>query len=316
MREEPPANAKLMRFLASLLSAVLALSACAETKSPAPPVGLRPASAAASPSSSQADGSFDAAPRIPVTDPIPALPPIPPAAPLPAEGVVAPGTYFQDNPYIGPNAIYGCGPPIGVAYGNDAESLYGKACSNYERIIFTLPAGWATSDGYVYKHFGQPGEVAFRAWTVDQVYADPCHWQGSLLSPLDIHINLLFSDLRSTLPARSEIRGYGGLPNQEGRNASTLTQVTLGNWSALKIELSVPADLDVSTCDKGQFRSWTELNVVDGANSHNAPGQIDDIYMFDIDRRPLVIDASHMPASSAADQAELEAIVASIFIVH
>jgi hypothetical protein len=207
MREERQAKAKSTRVLASLLTAVLALTACAEAKSPAPPVGLRPESAGASPPSSQTDGSFDAAARIPVTDPIPAGPPIPPAAPLPAEGAVAPGTYFQNNPYLGPNAIYGCGPPIGVAYGNDADSVYGKTCSYYQRIIFTLPAGWATSDGYVYKHLGQPGEVAFRAWTVDQVYADPCHWQGSLLSPLDIHPYLLFSDLRWTLPARSEIRG-------------------------------------------------------------------------------------------------------------
>jgi hypothetical protein len=76
----------------------------------------------------------------------------------------------------------------------------------------------------------------------------------------------------------------------------------------------VPADLDISTCDKGEFRSWTVWEVVDSADSHYAPGQLDAVYMVDVDRRPLVIDASHMPATSPADLAELKAILASMII--
>jgi hypothetical protein len=36
--------------------------------------------------------------------------------------------------------------------------------------------------------------------------------------------------------------------------------------------------------------------------------------MVSVDRWPLVIDASHMPATSAADLGELEAILASMII--
>jgi hypothetical protein len=36
--------------------------------------------------------------------------------------------------------------------------------------------------------------------------------------------------------------------------------------------------------------------------------------MVDVDRNPLLIDASHMPATSAADLAELKAIFASMII--
>lgn len=54
--------------------------------------------------------------------------------------------------------------------------------------------------------------------------------------------------------------------------------------------------------------------VVDGADSHYAPGQLDAVYMVDVDRRTLVIDASHMPASTQADLAELKAILASMII--
>jgi hypothetical protein len=93
-----------------------------------------------------------------------------------------------------------------------------------------------------------------------------------------------------------------------------MTFVELGGQIAWRIDLSVPADLDLATCDRGEFRSWTEWDVVGGANAHNAPGQIDVVYMVDVDRRALVIDASHMPRASEADLAELEAILASIVI--
>jgi len=63
-----------------------------------------------------------------------------------------------------------------------------------------------------------------------------------------------------------------------------------GRVPALRIDLSVPANLNISTCDKGQFRSWpvsyngaevgsADLLAVDDANSHNAPGQLDTVYM-------------------------------------
>jgi hypothetical protein len=174
-----------------------------------------------------------------------------PAA-LPATGDLAPGTYFLANPYTDADPVRDCA----------------LGCADYQRLVFTLPAGWATSDGLVHKHLDQPDEAAFSAWTVDQVYADPCHWRGSAL---------------------------GGQP-------------------ALRIHLSVPADLDVSTCDKEEFRSWSEWDVLDGANSHHVAGQLDTVYMVDVDRKPLVIDASHMPATSSDDLAELDAILASMII--
>jgi hypothetical protein len=209
----------------------------------------------------------------------PIVPGIP--VPLPKGGALAPGTYFL-GPYLGA-----------------------------KQLTFRLPTGWAIRDGLVYKHLNQPGEVAFSVWTVDQVYADPCHWQGSAQSPLDLANHS--HDANGAIVLAPEA---GGLANQalRGPLPRALTQVTLGGVIAMRIDLSVPADLNISTCDKGEFRSWTEWQSVDGANSHNAPGQLDTVYMVDVDRRPLVIDASHMPATSQADLTELKAILASMII--
>ncbi len=191
------------------------------------------------------------------------------------------------------------------------NALCRGGCPDYRRIVFTLPDGWAISGGLVSKHLGQPDEMAFSAWAVDQVYADPCHWRKSALSPIDLANHS--HDAKGAIIVAPE---DGGLANQSLRGAlpRRLTEVTLGGESALRIELAVPADLDISTCDKGEFRSWSEWNVPDGANSHSAPGQIDVVYMVDVDRRPLVIDVSHMPATSAADLAELQAILKSMVI--
>jgi D-alanyl-D-alanine carboxypeptidase len=203
--------------------------------------------------------------------------------PLPAAADLAPGTYFFPH----------------------------RSISDYQRIIFTLPAGWSTSDGFVYKHLGQSNEMAFSAWVPDQVYADPCHWQGSVLGPLDLAIHYDGTTGEYLLTPAD-----GGLANQAFRGSLplALTQVMLGGERALRIDLSVPADLDISSCDNGEFRSWTDSSAVGGANSHHASGQLDAVYEVDLDRKALVIDASHMPETSDADLAELEAILASIII--
>ena len=189
---------------------------------------------------------------------------------MPGTGVLAPGTYSLANL---------------------------DCCADYQHLLFTLPAGWSTRDGLVYKHLDQPDEVAFSAWTVAQVYADPCHWQGGVVG---IEPGALGLATR--------------LVDQAGLKASALTDTTLGDVYALRMELPVPAQLDIASCDRGEFRRWTEVGHADHANSHYASGQIDWVYVVDVDRRPLVIDALHMPAASTEDLAELGAILASMIV--
>jgi len=246
---------------------------------------------------------------------VPANPVIPAnPIPLPKSGALGPGTYVMTNPNV------------------DANGNCVRACSAYRKITFTLPVGWTTINGLVYKHLNQSDEAAFSVWSVRDVYDDPCHWQTTALSPLDV-------ESTSYDPATGTfvLRPYkGGLAHQSLRGPlpRVLTSVTFAfvdasgaSWptGAFRIDLSVPAGMDISTCDKGEFRSWpvsyngaevnnAQLLAVDAANSHNAPGQLDAVYMLAVDRWPLVIDASHMPGTSQADLAELQAIIASMIV--
>lgn len=217
------------------------------------------------------------------------MPPSVSVTPLPETGALGPGTYAMTK-------------PVG-------------SVADYRRLIVTVPAGWATSEGRVHKRLGQPGEVAFSGWTVKRIYDDPCHWQRSPRSEVDLSDDQVHEDFHeaatgSTVPKPL----HGGFANQVGRKPSELTSVELGGEPTLKVELSVPAQLDLATCDQGEFRSWTGWGAGGGTNVHHAPGQLDVVFMVDVDRTPLVIDASHMPATSESDLAELEAILESMIV--
>ncbi len=95
-------------------------------------------------------------------DPTPT--PLPVATPgaLPAAGSLEPGTYVMANPYV------------------DADPIFS---ADYQRITFTMPDGWATVDGLIYKHLDEPTEVALSVWTPGDIYLDPCRWQTSEVGP-------------------------------------------------------------------------------------------------------------------------------------
>ncbi len=176
---------------------------------------------------------------------------------------------------------------------------------NGSTLTFTMPAGWASAYSVANKHRGGPAEIAFGPWTIANIYADPCQWQGSLLEPA---VGPTVDDLATALVA------------QEGRNASAPTDVTLGGRSAQRIELSVSPDLDMATCDRGIIRTW----VTPGENGADWPageeyygprsGQLNVTYIVDLGDARLVFDTWHMPGTSAADLAELDAIIESIQI--
>ena len=220
--------------------------------------------------------------------------PLPVATPgaLPAAGSLEPGTYVIDNPYVDGDPIRSC------------ES----GCSDYQRITFTMPDGWATVDGLIYKHLGEPTEVALSVWTPGGVYLDPCRWQTSEVVPI--------SSVGHSDPPDGQVMVDDQYPllDEVSWLAAEPTNITLGGQPAFRTELSISADLDIATCDQGEFRSWTEWDVPGGANSHHAAGQVDAVYFVDVDRRVLFIDASHLPAASEADLAELDAILDSMVI--
>lgn len=170
--------------------------------------------------------------------------------------------------------------------------------TNASRLTFTVPAGWTAEDyGELYKDRGEPGEVKFITWVLTHIFSDACQW-GTLV------------DVGTTVDELAT-----ALVEQEGREASAPTSVTVGGFPAKRIELTVPADLDTATCTNGVLRSWPAPgpDLSDGDCCYPA-GSTDWVYVVDVSGNRLVVVARHNRGSSAENLAELQGIVDSIEI--
>lgn len=175
------------------------------------------------------------------------------------------------------------------------------------RLTFTVPAGWTSTDGLVVKSGDvpegltySPTEVLLSTWIVSHVYADACQWEGTLV------------EAGTTI---DEIANR--LASQKNRVATAVEDVTLGGMPAKRIELTVPADLDVTTChgDGGYVRFWPKPGPDEsGGFCCVAPGAKDTVYVVDLGGEPFVVDVTEGPEASTVDRAELRSIVESIVI--
>jgi hypothetical protein len=183
-----------------------------------------------------------------------------------------------------------------------------------ERWAVTVPEGWEQFFDVLwsdlgtpgtYLDVGGPGEVAFGWWEVADVFADPCHWMDSLAEP---SVGPRVDDL---------VTAFLG---QVGRHASGPTNVVLGGLPAKRVELTVPADLDLTSCDEGAYREFLapgEEMTLTGQEQPSNPrigGRVDVYYILDIAGSRFLLRTWHLPDASEEDLAELEAMVDSIRI--
>jgi hypothetical protein len=215
------------------------------------------------------------------------------------------------NDASSPTPVAGAGSPSGPPTTDAAVRLSGNGSlaagryyldnrhfTNASRLTFTLPAGWTTEEyGELYKDRDEPGEVKFITWVLTHVFSDVCQW-GTLV------------DVGTTV---DEL--VTALTEQEGREASAPTTVTVGGFPAKRLELTVPADLDTATCTNGVLRYWPAPgpDMSDG-DCCASPGSTDSVYVVDVAGNRLVVVARHHPDSSAENRAELHGVVDSIDI--
>jgi hypothetical protein len=190
---------------------------------------------------------------------------------LPASGSLEPGTYSIDDPAI----------------------------TRATHFDFAVPAGWSTSDGFVTKNAGQPGEVALSTWVLTHIHSDSC--QHTAKTMVDV----------GTSPAKL-VTSLMALKN---RVVSQPTDTIVGGFPAKRLELSVPPTLDVSTCTFGAIKNWPDPGPNDGGGlCCGRPGFVDVVYVVDINGKALAVVARYLPDSSPRDRDELQAIVDSIAI--
>ncbi len=170
----------------------------------------------------------------------------------------------------------------------------------YPSFLVTVPEGWTSGDGWAL--YGGP--VGVSIWNVNQVFAHPCQWKGTALSPGESVDDL--------------VTALGAVPL---RNPTTPEPVQIDSRTGMYFEWSVPADIahdgegfpdcDANTGEPHDFVSWTGRGTP-SIRYHQGPGQVDYVWVLDTDGERLVIDAFSMPEATDEDIAEIHEIVDSI----
>ncbi|HEY7331525.1 MAG TPA: hypothetical protein VH859_01050 [Candidatus Limnocylindria bacterium] len=161
-------------------------------------------------------------------------------------------------------------------------------------VTLELPPGW-TADGPVVSRTSEDEAtpMSVSVWLVRQVYRDPCNWLGGAVRA-----------------GRGTDALADALAGQSGRR-SQVSRVSIGEHSALLVTMEVSDEVDVEACDEREFRSWPPDRDRD-ARVHAGPGEKDELYLVQVGRRTVVIDAAYFDDADSSELAEIHRIVASV----
>lgn len=178
----------------------------------------------------------------------------------------------------------------------------------YPEFSVTVSEGWLSMDGWALARPSSADDtpsVAVTFWDVDEVYANSCDWREAEVEigdGVDDLVDALLDvpDRRPSDPEPVEVDGYEG---------------TYLEWSVPQ-SLAFDEKGNFASCDGDgtgnlDFRSWTGAGWA-STRYHQGPGQVDRLWVLDVDGQRLVIDAFSMPWATADEVDELMAIVESI----
>jgi hypothetical protein len=176
---------------------------------------------------------------------------------------------------------------------------------DYPAYSVAIPEGWEALGAFTVKSTGAPQVMGVGVWDVGAVPSDPCRWAASTQTPGPTVDDLVQA-----------------LEDQVSRNASAAVDATLAGYTGRYLEWSVPSDAvvtddsDFEGCDiepsdgHRNFVSW--FGDGDGLRWQQVAGQVDRLWVLDVDGQRLVVDATYSPDATPADLAELEQVVQSL----
>jgi hypothetical protein len=135
-------------------------------------------------------------------------------------------------------------------------------------------------------------------WDIGAVYSHPCD-AGKVVQPVGPTV----ADLANAFAA------------QPMRKATDPVPVTVGGYEGLYMELSVPEGTDVTKCAGGRFDSWVEDGSTHDGRWQQIGGQIDKLWILDVDGDRLTVATAHGPSTRPDAVQELEDMASAVTFV-
>lgn len=196
-------------------------------------------------------------------------------------------------------------PPTPAALPPGAASLapgtyrVPSSAGSVEDLMVTVPEGWSVQYGQIFlKYPDTPAELGFAAAKVDSIYADACAGSEGAL----VEVGPTVDDL------------VGALLEQAGPVASGPVDATIGGHPASRVDLAVPDDLDLASCNLEGIGLQIWYSQPADKYFVLLLGGTASVYVVDIDGQRQVFLTQAPSGTSAADLAELETILGSIVI--
>lgn len=173
-------------------------------------------------------------------------------------------------------------------------------------VTVTIPApGWSELDQYgallKNERSDPPDGAALLAPYYGEfyVYGDPCAW----------------STTTPDTPVTTVDDFVAAMTAQASRDASAPVDIAVDGYAGKSMTIRVPDDSVDAECDDGKFASWAgggEPPSAGPSRWHQGPGQIDELWIVDVDGTLMVMDAMYGTETPAEHVAELHAILESM----
>lgn len=192
-------------------------------------------------------------------------------------------------------------PEAGLPQG-PIELVWDGLSDRAPRITVTITASGWTEDGGILGAGDESDnlpEAAILAYseppgTAFYVWGDPCRWPST----------------RPETPATTVEEIAAALAAQPSRDATEPVDIAVDGHPGKLVTLKVPDDVDVDGCEGGEFATFgTETD--DLARYQQGPGQIDDLWIIDVDGAIVIFDAMYRPDSRTDIVDEMRTIVES-----
>jgi hypothetical protein len=170
-------------------------------------------------------------------------------------------------------------------------------------ITVSIPeAGWGFEPAFSFLYKEAENNTGILVWPEAQgqtfyVPGDPCQWEATM----------------PETPVTTADEFAAALAAQASRDASTPVDVMIDGYAGKSVTLHVPPDADFAECDEDTFGSWW-LTETENARSQQEPGQIDEIWILDVEGSVVILDASYFPDTPGELVGEIRAIVDSATI--